>query len=243
MKAEEEIRDIFGPLRNLLTAHQEMGIEPPPVPKEVMKYLECEASKTQPSAAELDHPDSLETLRAFIGECTRCKLHKGRTHLVFGEGSPHARLVFVGEGPGQKEDLAGRPFVGEAGQLLTRIIGAMELKREEVYICNVVKCRPPRNRDPEKDEIETCIPFLKNQLNIIRPEILCTLGRVAGQSLLGEAFKITHERGTWHSYNDIPLMPTYHPAYLLRNPSAKRHVWEDVQKIMVRLGLEVKRNE
>lgn len=243
MKAEEEIRDIFGQLRNLLTVHQEMGIEPPPVPKEVMKYLECGASKTQLSAKGLDHPDSLETLRAFIGECTRCKLNKGRTHLVFGEGSPHARMVFVGEGPGREEDLAGQPFVGEAGRLLTRIISAMGLTREEVYICNVVKCRPPRNRDPERDEIETCIPFLKHQLAIIRPEILCTLGRVAGQSLLGEGFKITLERGTWHSYNDIPLMPTYHPAYLLRNPSAKRHVWEDVQKIMACLGLEVKKNE
>lgn len=243
MKVEEEIREIFGQLKNLLTAHQEMGIEPPSVPMQAMKYLECRVSETRLSAAKLDHLDSLETLRDFIGECTRCKLHKGRSNLVFGEGSPHARLVFVGEGPGQKEDLAGRPFVGEAGQLLTRIIGAMGLRRQDVYICNVVKCRPPRNRDPERDEIETCIPFLKQQLNIIRPEILCTLGRVAGQSLLGEDFKITIERGKWNSYNDIRLMPTYHPAYLLRNPSAKRHVWEDIQKIMASLGLEVKRNE
>jgi DNA polymerase len=135
--------------------------------------------------------------------------------------------------------MAGRPFVGEAGRLLTRIINAMGLTREEVYICNVVKCRPPRNRDPERDEVETCIPFLKRQLHIINPEVICVLGRVAGQGLLGKDFRITMGRGNWHSYVGMPLMPTYHPAYLLRNPSAKRQVWEDVQKIMLCLGLEV----
>jgi DNA polymerase len=162
--------------------------------------------------------------------------------LVFGEGSHDARLVFVGEGPGRDEDKVGRPFVGEAGRLLTRIIEAMGLEREEVYICNVVKCRPPRNRDPEKHEIETCLPFLRRQLSIIRPEAICTLGRIAGRSLLGEDFGITRGRGKWHSYEGIPLMPTFHPAYLLRYPSAKRQVWEDVQEIMKLLGLEVRKN-
>ncbi len=148
----------------------------------------------------------------------------------------------MGEGPGREEDLEGRPFVGEAGRLLDRIIMAMGLTREAVYICNVVKCRPPNNRDPESDEIEACIPFLKKQLALIRPDVICTLGRVAAQALLGKDIKITRERGRWLSFMDIPLMPTFHPAYLLRNPSAKRQVWEDVQEIMKRMGLEVKKD-
>jgi DNA polymerase len=180
---------------------------------------------------------------AYVGDCRRCKLHKGRTRLVFGEGAPRARLVFVGEGPGRQEDLEGRPFVGEAGKLLTRIIeNGMGLARKNVYICNIVKCRPPKNRDPEGDEIESCIPFLRQQLKIIQPEVICALGRVAGQAMLGGDFKISRERGRWLSYTGIPLLATYHPAYLLRNPSAKRQVWDDVQKIMQHLGLEVKKN-
>ncbi|MBW1902733.1 MAG: uracil-DNA glycosylase [Deltaproteobacteria bacterium] len=180
---------------------------------------------------------------AYVGDCRRCKLHEGRTRLVFGEGAPRARLVFVGEGPGREEDLEGRPFVGEAGKLLTRIIeNGMGLARKDVYICNIVKCRPPKNRDPEGDEIKSCIPFLRQQLKIIQPEVICALGRVAGQAMLGGDFKISRERGRWLSYTGIPLLATYHPAYLLRNPSAKRQVWDDVQKIMKHLGLEVKKN-
>ena len=152
-----------------------------------------------------------------------------------------ARLVFIGEGPGRDEDNQGRPFVGEAGRLLTRILKAMGLARESVYICNVVKCRPPHNRDPEPDEIAACIPFLERQIRLVRPEVICTLGRIAAQTLLGQDFKITEQRGKWYSFGDIPLMPTYHPAYLLRNRNAKRDVWEDVQKIMQHLGLEVKK--
>jgi len=186
---------------------------------------------------------SLEDLRGFIGDCIRCPLHKDRNNLVFGEGSPEARLVFVGEGPGREEDLADRPFVGEAGKLLTKIIGAMGLTRESVYIANVVKCRPPKNRDPEADEIQTCLPFLKMQLNLIKPEVICTLGRIAAQSLLGSEFTITPERGKWRSFMDIPLMPTFHPAYLLRHSSSKRQVWEDVKKIMKHMGLEVRKND
>jgi uracil-DNA glycosylase len=193
-------------------------------------------------------PADLESLAAFIGDCNRCKLSQRRTNLVFGEGAPRARLVFVGEGPGAEEDAAGRPFVGEAGKLLTRIIeGGMGLKREDVYICNVVKCRPPNNRDPEAEEVQTCLPFLKQQLAIIRPEVICTLGRIAAQSLLGREFKITQERGNWFSFMGTPLMATFHPAYILRNPADVRRlkglVWEDVQKIMGRLGLKVKKNE
>ena len=193
-------------------------------------------------------PTDLDALRAFIGDCKRCKLSQGRTRLVFGEGSPRARLVFVGEGPGAEEDAAGRPFVGEAGKLLTKIIeNGMGVKREDVYICNVVKCRPPHNRDPEAEEVETCLPFLEQQLRIIQPEVICTLGRIAAQSLLGREFKITQERGKWFSFKEIPLMATFHPAYILRNPSderrVKRLVWEDVKKIMRRLGLKVRRDE
>jgi DNA polymerase len=201
-------------------------------------------SPTDPNPREVS-PEGLDSLRAFIGDCQRCKLSQKRTNLVFGEGAPRARLVFVGEGPGAEEDAAGRPFVGEAGKLLTKIIeNGMGLKREDVYICNVVKCRPPNNRDPEAEEIQTCLPFLEKQLAIVRPEVICTLGRIAAQSLLGREFKITQERGKWFSFKGIPLMPTFHPAYILRIPSEerplKRQVWEDVQKIMGRLGLKVK---
>ena len=242
MKPEEELKEIFGHLKNILKANKDIGLEPPPLSTEILDFLDAGPSGIKGKRVHLEDLDTLEALRAFIGECQRCKLHRERTRLVFGEGSAHARLVFVGEGPGREEDRAGRPFVGEAGRLLTKIINAMGLAREAVYICNVVKCRPPKNRDPEGDEVETCIPFLKRQLGIISPEVICSLGRVAGQGLLGEGFKITNERGKWHSYMGIPLMPTYHPAYLLRNPSAKRQVWQDVQKIMVRLGLEVRNN-
>ncbi len=254
MKVEAEIREIFGHLGKLIEAHREMGLEPPPLSDETLNYLGVAESGINTIRAKGpyspggtpdrgDQPDSLEALRASIGECRRCKLHGNRTRLVFGEGSPQAELVFVGEGPGQEEDLAGRPFVGEAGRLLTKIIeNGMRLARKEVYICNVVKCRPPGNRDPERDEIEACTPFLEKQLHIIGPRVICSLGRVAAQCLIGPEFKITKERGTWHTYKEIPLMPTYHPAYLLRYPSAKRQVWEDIRKVMAHLDLEVKKN-
>lgn len=233
----EEFGEIIGQLKNLMIANMEMGLEVPALSPSTLDYLQTEPSHLSP----------LEELRKFIGDCKRCKLWRDRTNLVFGEGSPEADLVFVGEGPGRDEDLAGRPFVGEAGKLLTRIIeNGMGLKREGVYICNVVKCRPPKNRDPEADEISACIPFLKKQLELIRPKVICVLGRIAGQELLGKDFKITQERGKWYSFMDTPVMPTYHPAYILRNPSKERHlkgqVWEDVQKIMKHLGLEVRKN-
>jgi DNA polymerase len=150
--------------------------------------------------------------------------------------------VFVGEGPGREEDRAGKPFVGEAGGLLTRIIKAMGLTREEVYICNVVKCRPPKNRDPRAEEIQACLPFLRRQIELIDPKVICTLGRVAGRGLLGREFSMSRDRGRWWRYLGIPVMPTFHPAYLLRNEEAKRPVWEDVKKIMRVLGLGVKRD-
>lgn len=186
---------------------------------------------------------TLEELRELLGDCRRCPLHEGRNRLVFGEGDARAELVFVGEGPGGDEDRAGRPFVGEAGRLLTRIIDAMGISREQVYICNVVKCRPPRNRDPEETEIAACRPFLQRQIDLIGPKVICTLGRVAGEELLGRGFAVTRDRGKWFEYRGVRVMPTFHPAYLLRNQAAKRPVWEDVQKIMKVLGLDGGRHE
>ncbi len=194
-------------------------------------------SLTDVSAAEVaaviteKRPD-LEAVREDLGECRRCPLHSGRKNIVFGEGNPRADLVFVGEAPGADEDLQGRPFVGRAGQLLTKIIEAMKMKRREVYICNILKCRPPGNRNPLPEEIAACELFLIGQLETIRPRAICALGTFAAQTLLKTDLPISLLRGRWHRYLDIPLMPTYHPAYLLRNPAQKRQVWEDVQQIM-----------
>lgn len=175
--------------------------------------------------------ETLENIRADLGDCRRCKLCSGRTHIVFGSGTSQTRLVFVGEGPGADEDLQGLPFVGAAGQLLTKIIEAIQLTREQVYICNVVKCRPPGNRTPEEDEIAACSPFLFRQLESIRPKIICCLGAVATQTVLGTKAAVGKLRGRFHEYRGIQVMPTWHPAYLLRNPAAKRDVWDDVRKV------------
>ena len=182
---------------------------------------------------------SLEELRAAIGDCRRCKLCSGRTNLVFGVGNPNAELMFVGEGPGRDEDLQGEPFVGRAGQLLTDIITkGMGMKREDVYIANVVKCRPPENRNPEPDEVAACEPFLKKQIDLVRPRIIIALGKFAVQTLLQSKAPITKLRGNWHSYHGIKLMPTFHPAYLLRNPADKKLVWEDIKKVIKELRSE-----
>lgn len=183
----------------------------------------------------------------FVRGCTRCALSGSRTQTVFGQGNPDARLVFVGEAPGFEEDRQGLAFVGRAGQLLTKIIGAMTLSRDDVFICNVLKCRPPNNRDPEADEILACSPFLRLQLQIIEPDVIIALGSPAAKTLLNTAQSIGKLRGRFHDYfpsgatgvgESIPLMPTYHPAYLLRNPAEKRKTWADVQIVMERLGLE-----
>lgn len=186
--------------------------------------------------------DSLEKIRADIGpDCTRCKLHKARTQIVFGVGNPKADLVFVGEGPGRDEDIQGEPFVGRAGKLLTQMIEAMGLKRSDVYICNVVKCRPPENRLPEKDEIITCSPYLLRQLAAIGPKVIVCLGSCSAQTLLQTNQGISRFRGEFFDFHGSKLMATYHPAYLLRNPPAKADVWKDLQKVMALLGLEVKK--
>ncbi len=192
-------------------------------------------------AIERVEGDTLERIRADIGDCTRCRLHKHRSNIVFGVGNPKAELVFVGEGPGHDEDVQGIPFVGRAGRLLTQMIEAMGLRREDVYICNVIKCRPPENRNPEKDEIATCSPFLLRQLAAIAPKVVVCLGNIAAQTLLGTNRSISHFRGQWFDYRGSRLIATYHPAYLLRNPAAKGDVWNDLKKVMGVLGLKAKR--
>ena len=184
------------------------------------------------SNKKIPHPQpTLTEVRGELGECKRCKLHLARRHIVFGEGSEKAQLVFVGEAPGEDEDRQGMPFVGKAGQLLTRIINAIGLRREEVYITNIIKCRPPHNRNPQQDEIVTCEPFLNKQLEIIQPKIICALGTFAAQTLLKTDEKISQLRGRFYLYRGIKVMPTYHPAFLLRNPHKKREAWEDIKKI------------
>lgn len=178
---------------------------------------------------------TLEEIREELGDCKRCGLHETRRNLVFGEGNHFARLVFVGEAPGESEDRIGRPFVGRAGQLLTRIIEAMNLRRDDVYICNILKCRPPGNRNPRPDEIHVCEPFLIKQIQAINPAIICAMGTFAAKTLLQTEKPISLLRGQFHLYHGIPLMPTYHPAYLLRNPGAKKLVWQDMKMIMDKL--------
>jgi uracil-DNA glycosylase family 4 len=180
--------------------------------------------------------ESLEQLAAQAAGCTLCKLSEGRTNVVFGVGPSSPRLMFIGEGPGRDEDLQGEPFVGRAGQMLNRIIAAMGLQREEVYIANAVKCRPPRNRNPESDELEACSPFLRRQVESIRPEIIVLLGRVAAQFVLQTSEPLGRLRGEVHEWLGIPVICTYHPAYLLRNPADKGKTWQDMQVVMERLA-------
>jgi uracil-DNA glycosylase len=205
------------------------------------------ASKPRPPAATspqlfsvypgLEKTADLKALREFIGDCRRCKLWRGRTNLVFGVGNPEAELMFVGEGPGAEEDARGEPFVGRAGQLLTDIIErGMGMTRSEVYICNVVKCRPPDNRNPEADEVAACEPFLMRQIALVRPRVIVGLGTFAVQSLLKVKTPISRLRGVWHEVSGVKLMPTFHPAYLLRNPADKRLVWADIREVMKTLG-------
>ena len=196
------------------------------------------ATAAEPRASsDADPAAELEKLCEEIGDCTRCPLHAGRTRLVFGEGGARPLLALVGEGPGREEDASGRPFVGAAGQLLDRILAAIGLGRGDVYICNVVKCRPPGNRAPEPEEAEVCARFLRRQLEILAPEVIVTLGASAARTLLETEQPVGRLRGRFHDYRGVPLMPTYHPAYLLRNAGAKRPVWEDMKQVRDRLGL------
>lgn len=185
-----------------------------------------------------DRPAALQAIRDDIGDCTRCRLHKGRTKLVFGVGNPNAELMFVGEGPGADEDAQGEPFVGRAGQLLNNMISAMGLKREDVYIANVVKCRPPGNRTPEKDECDTCSPFLLRQIEVIKPKVIVALGAVAAKNLLAVNDSMANLRGRWYDFRGTKLIVTFHPAYLLRDPRQKKETWKDLQMVMKFLGMK-----
>ncbi|HEV7676836.1 MAG TPA: uracil-DNA glycosylase [Candidatus Angelobacter sp.] len=185
-----------------------------------------------------DKPSALKLIREDIGDCTRCRLHKGRTNLVFGVGNVNADLMFIGEGPGADEDAKGEPFVGRAGQLLNNMITAMGIKREDVYIANVVKCRPPGNRTPEKDECDTCSPFLMRQIDVIKPKVIVALGAVAAKNLLAVNDSMANLRGRWYDFRDSKLLVTYHPAYLLRDPRQKKEAWKDLQMAMKYLGLK-----
>jgi DNA polymerase len=213
--------------------------------KTVLRYFEALGFEHLP--IEVPNPSglsreekakALEALRMEMGDCQRCKLGAGRKNLVFGEGNPDAKLMFIGEGPGREEDIQGRPFVGDAGKLLTRLINKMGFMREGVYIANIIKSRPPGNRDPEADEINACLPFLKRQIEIIAPEVIMSLGRISAHTLTGLNVPISRLRGKFHEFQGTPLMPTFHPAYLLRNPKDKQLVWSDAQQV---LGLLVRR--
>jgi len=180
--------------------------------------------------------DLLAELEQVVTACEKCRLSKSRTQVVYGVGNPNADLMFIGEAPGRDEDIQGQPFVGRAGQLLTDIIKAMKMTRDDVYIANVIKCRPPENRNPEQDELDACRPHIRRQIEIIQPKVIVTLGRFALQSLTEKAYAISDVRGKWLDHDGIRVMPTYHPAYLLRNPSAKKEVWADMKKVLVELG-------
>ena len=242
----EELRNMVASLRRHVQWKEQAGIrsfprsrstEKEPVKKNGGSLLQGVENGLFSDNAEAYQAKTLKELRAVIGDCHRCKLWSGRTHLVFGVGNPKAQVMFVGEGPGRDEDLQGEPFVGRAGQLLTDIITkGMGLRREDVYIANVIKCRPPDNRNPEPDEVDSCEPFLVKQIEIIRPRIIVGLGKFAVQTLLKSKVPISKLRGNWHDYHGIRFMPTFHPAYLLRNPGDKRLVWEDIKKVLKELG-------
>jgi DNA polymerase len=218
-----------GPVAALLRFYKAIGMKDIYVPSPLKKAL----TERRCVEVSLDSARSLEDLLRMWGECTRCRLHKSCTHLVFGEGNPQAKLVFVGEGPGQDEDRQGRPFVGRAGMLLTDVIEkGLKISRSDVYITNIVKCRPSGNREPEAEEIRTCIPVLWRQLEIIKPQVICALGKVAAQSLLHSSESITTLRGQLRESKGFTVLPTYHPAYLLRNESKKREAWEDLKILM-----------
>lgn len=224
--------DGLNDLRRQLILYHYMGLERLPFAlKTLESIIVFNENEEVNNMAEIEVV-TLEKVRKELGECQRCKLHKSRKTIVFGEGDNSSGLMFIGEGPGEEEDLQGRPFVGKAGALLNSLINKMGLKRQEVYITNAVKCRPPGNRDPEPDELETCRPFLIGQIQAIKPYVIIGLGRVASQSLLNTTTSITALRGNVHDLMGIPFIPTFHPAYLLRNPKAKWATWEDAQRAL-----------
>lgn len=202
---------------------------------EAVRVTEAREVPPANAAVSTAPTDTLDGIRSDIGDCQRCKLAPTRTTIVFGSGNPNAEIVFVGEAPGYEEDQRGLPFVGEAGQLLTKIIESMGIKREDAYICNILKCRPPGNRNPEPDEVLACSPFLKRQIAAIRPKIVCCLGKFAAQTLLQNGAPISRLRGEFHDIDGMRVIATFHPAYLLRSPEKKREVWEDMKAIRAEL--------
>ena len=248
---EREAAELLAALRGYLEELQESGVEE--LPRGAVKPTAtiaapsasapaAERPPTVPVPPQGGSTESLDEIRADLGDCHRCVLGDGRTNLVFGVGSPQARVVFVGEAPGRDEDLQGEPFVGEAGQILTRIITRMGLSRATVYICNVLKCRPPGNRNPHVDEIDRCGPFMLRQVQAIKPEVVVALGTFAAQTLLRTKEPISKLRGRFHDYHGIPLMPTFHPSFLLRNRGNSEvywTVWEDMVQVLKKLGLPV----
>ena len=226
--------DVLGDIKDVLHFYQALGFESLPIRLAGSGRRTAAGKRLKVGTAEKDV--LLAGLREEIGDCGRCKLSDKRTNIVFGEGSPGARLMFIGEAPGREEDRQARPFVGEAGRLLARLIEKMGFRREDVYIANIVKCRPPMNRDPEDDEIEECMKFLKRQIEIINPDVIMSLGRISALTLIGnDKLKISAIRGRFFDYEGIPLMPTFHPAYLMRNPRDKWLTWSDAQKVIERL--------
>jgi uracil-DNA glycosylase family 4 len=216
---DQKVQEILADLKNYLEYLKGMGID--------SLFVSGDSSQE----VSQSNVQTLDEIRRELGDCRRCKLHRTRRTIVFGEGNKKATLMFIGEGPGYDEDVQGRPFVGKAGQLLTKIIQSIHLEREEVYITNIIKCRPPQNRNPEPDEIQSCHPFLEKQIQSIRPKIICALGTFAAQTLLRTNAKITALRGRLFEFGGIKVLPTYHPAFLLRNPERKREVWEDMKQI------------
>jgi uracil-DNA glycosylase family 4 len=226
-------------LKRILEFYKELGFDRLPLKLESATISQESGVRVQGSKESF-----LEALRLEIGDCQRCKLSKGRTNIVFGEGNPDAKIMFIGEAPGREEDLQARPFVGDAGQLLTRLINKMGFERNHVYIANIVKCRPPLNRDPQSDEIQQCFPFLEKQIDIISPEIIISLGKISAYTLMNielplSKFSISRIRGNFFEYKGIPVMPTFHPAYLLRNIKDKWLVWADAKAVLKRLNREV----
>lgn len=235
-----EERELIASLKCYLEELRESGVDALPFAAQVSRSSLPAATD---GIAAAGAGETLEEIMAELGECCRCQLGRTRTNLAFGVGNPHARIVFVGEAPGRDEDLQGEPFVGEAGKLLTRIIQAMGFERGDVYICNVLKCRPPGNRDPLPEEVESCGSFMLRQIMAIKPDVVVALGKFAAQTLLQTKEIISRLRGRFHDYHGIPLMPTFHPSALLRDPAKKREVWEDMQQVMKLLGKEAPQNK
>jgi len=226
---QEEFTELVGSVRRYVDRAQEAGYTKAALSVEAAETLEQLGSSSADTG--IDTVAELASMAETVAQCTKCPLHKGRTKTVFGTGDPHAELMLVGEAPGRDEDLQGEPFVGRAGRLLDKILAAINLTRDEVYIGNILKCRPPQNRNPRPDEVMCCMPYLERQIELIRPKLICALGGVAAHNLLDTTQSVGKMRGILHNYRGVPLIVTYHPAALLRSPTYKKPTWQDMQRI------------